>query len=339
MNAKYNNCSFKEIWQKIANSSKVLLLSHVRPDGDAIGSSVALLNFLIKMGHDVSVIVPNDYPDFLKWMKNDELIINYSNSKNESQEKIKNASLIFCLDFNNLNRINELGDYISDSKAKKVLIDHHLDPIDFYDFKIHDVKASATAELVYNFLIELDSNAVDKDISEALYTGILTDTGSFKFSMSPKVHKIVSDLMIRGVDIGFINNKIYDSNSLDKLKLIGYALSEKLEVISNGNAAYIVLSRKDLKDHNFKKGDTEGLVNYALSISNVNMAVLIIETKERIKFSFRSIGQFSVNEFAKKYFNGGGHKNAAGGSLEDKLSVALEKFLKDISKYSKDLNY
>jgi phosphoesterase RecJ-like protein len=291
------------------------------------------------MGHDVSVIVPNDYPDFLKWMKNDELIINYSNSKNESQEKIKNASLIFCLDFNNLNRINELGDYISESKAKKVLIDHHLDPSDFYDFKIHDVKASATAELVYNFLIELDSNAVDKDISEALYTGILTDTGSFKFSMSPKVHKIVSDLMIRGVDIGFINNKIYDSNSLDKLKLIGYALSEKLEVISNGNAAYIVLSRKDLKDHNFKKGDTEGLVNYALSISNVNMAVLIIETKERIKFSFRSIGQFSVNEFAKKYFNGGGHKNAAGGSLEDKLSVALEKFLKDISKYSKDLNY
>ena len=285
------------------------------------------------------VIVPNDYPDFLKWMKNDELIINYSNSKNESQEKIKNASLIFCLDFNNLNRINEIGVYISDSKAKKVLIDHHLDPSDFYDFKIHDVKASATAELVYNFLIELDSNAVDKDISEALYTGILTDTGSFKFSMSPKVHKIVSDLMIRGVDIGFINNKIYDSNSLDKLKLIGYALSEKLEVISNGNAAYIVLSRKDLKDHNFKKGDTEGLVNYALSISNVNMAVLIIETKERIKFSYRSIGQFSVNEFAKKYFNGGGHKNAAGGSLEDKLSVALEKFLKDISKYSKDLNY
>tara|TARA_B100001758_G_scaffold25239_1_gene17608 strand:- start:1281 stop:2273 length:993 start_codon:yes stop_codon:yes gene_type:complete len=329
----------QELKNLLSAKQNVVITTHVNPDGDAIGSSVALLNFFIKMGHDVSVIVPNDYPDFLKWMKNDELIINYSNSKNESQEKIKNASLIFCLDFNNLNRINELGDYISDSKAKKVLIDHHLDPSDFYDFKIHDVKASATAELVYNFLIEIDSNAVDKDISEALYTGILTDTGSFKFSMSPKVHKIVSDLMIRGVDIGFINNKIYDSNSLDKLKLIGYALSEKLEVISNGNAAYIVLSRKDLKDHNFKKGDTEGLVNYALSISNVNMAVLIIETKERIKFSFRSIGQFSVNEFAKKYFNGGGHKNAAGGSLEDKLSVALEKFLKDISKYSKDLNY
>lgn len=329
----------RELKNLLSSKQNVVITTHVNPDGDAIGSSVALFNFLIKMGHNVSVIVPNDYPDFLKWMKNDELIINYSNSKNESQEKIKNASLIFCLDFNNLNRINDLGDYISESNAKKVLIDHHLDPSDFYDYKIHDVKASATAELVYNFLIELDSNAVDKDISEALYTGILTDTGSFKFSMSPKVHKIVSDLMSRGVDIGFINNKIYDSNSLDKLKLIGYALSEKLEVISNGNAAYIVLSRKDLKDHNFKKGDTEGLVNYALSIINVNMAVLIIETKERIKFSFRSIGQFSVNEFAKEYFNGGGHKNAAGGSLEDKLSVALEKFLKDISKYSKDLNY
>ena len=329
----------QELKNLLSAKQNVVITTHVNPDGDAIGSSVALLNFLIKMGHDVSVIVPNDYPDFLKWMKSDELIINFSNSKNESQDKIEKASLIFCLDFNNLSRINELGDYISESKAKKILIDHHLDPSSFYDFKIHDVKASATAELVYEFLIYLDSSAIDKDISEALYTGILTDTGSFKFSMSPKVHTIVADLMRRGVDISFINNKIYDSNSLDKLKLIGYALSEKLEVISNGNAAYIVLSRKDLKDHNFKKGDTEGLVNYALSISDVNMAVLIIETKERIKFSFRSIGEFSVNEFAKKYFNGGGHKNAAGGSLEDKLSVALEKFLKDISKYSKDLNY
>ena len=329
----------QELKNLLSSKQNVVITTHVNPDGDAIGSSVALFNFLMKMGHDVSIIVPNDYPDFLKWMKSDELIINFSNSKNESQDKIEKASLIFCLDFNNLSRINELGDYISESKAKKILIDHHLDPSSFYDFKIHDVKASATAELVYEFLIYLDSSAIDKDISEALYTGILTDTGSFKFSMSPKVHTIVADLMRRGVDISFINNKIYDSNSLDKLKLIGYALSEKLEVISNGNAAYIVLSRKDLKDHNFKKGDTEGLVNYALSISNVNMAVLIIETKERIKFSFRSIGQFSVNEFAKKYFNGGGHKNAAGGSLEDKLSVALEKFLKDISKYSKDLNY
>ena len=329
----------QEIKKILSSKQNIVITTHVNPDGDAIGSSIALLNFLIKQGHNTSIIVPNDYPDFLKWMKNDELIINFSNSKKEAQDKIDNSSLIFCLDFNNLSRINELGNHIAKSKSKKILIDHHLEPSEFYDFKIHDVNASATAELIYDFLVELDSSLIDKDISEAIYTGILTDTGSFKFSMSSKVHQIVADLMDRGININFINNKIYDSNSLDKLKLIGYALSEKLEVISNGNAAYIVLSRKDLLDHNFKKGDTEGLVNYALSITNVNMAVLIIETKERIKFSFRSIGKFSVNEFAKKYFNGGGHKNAAGGSLEDKLSVALEKFLKHISKYSIDLNY
>lgn len=329
----------QELKNLLSSKQSIVITTHVNPDGDAIGSSIALLNFLINKGHEVSIIVPNDYPDFLKWMKNDDLIINFSNSKAESLDKIKNATLIFCLDFNNLNRINELGDYISEANSKKILIDHHLDPSNFYDYKIHDIKASATAELVYDFLLDLDSGAIDKDISEAIYTGILTDTGSFKFSMSSKVHTIVADLMSRGVDISFINHKIYDSNSLDKLKLIGYALSEKLEVINNGNAAYIVLSRKDLKKHNFKKGDTEGLVNYALSIKKVNMAVLIIETKERIKFSFRSAGKFSVNEFAKKYFNGGGHKNAAGGSLEDKLSVALKKFLINISKYSKDLNY
>jgi len=329
----------QEIKKILSSKQNIVITTHVNPDGDAIGSSIALLNFLIKQGHNTSIIVPNDYPDFLKWMKNDELIINFSNSKKEAQDKIDNSSLIFCLDFNNLSRINELGDHIAKSNSKKILIDHHLEPSEFYDFKIHDVNASATAELVYDFLVELDSSLIDKDISEAIYTGILTDTGSFKFSMSSKVHQIVADLMDRGININFINNKVYDSNSLDKLKLIGYALSEKLEVTFNGNVAYIVLSRKDLLDHNFKKGDTEGLVNYALSITNVNMAVLIIETKERIKFSFRSIGKFSVNEFAKKYFNGGGHKNAAGGSLEDKLSVALEKFLKHISKYSIDLNY
>ena len=318
---------------------KIVITTHVNPDGDAIGSSLALYNFLTKMGHDVNVIVPNDFPDFLKWINNTDKVINYSNSREESENIIKNSSVIFCLDFNNLSRINEMGEYISGSDAKKVLIDHHLEPVNFYDFKIHDTNASATAELVYEFLNNLDAELIDKNISEALYTGILTDTGSFKFSTTSKVHRIVGDLLEKGIDINKINKAIYDSNSYDKIKLMGYALSEKLKLAVGNNVAYIVLSRQDLLDHNFKKGDTEGLVNYALSIVNVNVAVLIIETKERIKFSFRSSGSFSVNEFARKYFNGGGHKNAAGGSLEDKLSVALNKFLENISKYSKDLNY
>ena len=168
----------------------------------------------------------------------------------------------------------------------------------------------------------------------------MTDTGSFKFpSTSSRVHRVVAELIDKGAEINKIHNMIYDNNSLDKLKLMGFSLSQKLEIISNGNVAYIVLSRKDLTDYNYKKGDTEGLVNYALSISRVNMATLIIETKEKIKFSFRSVGEFSVNQFARDYFNGGGHKNAAGGSLEDKLSVALDKFLDSVYKCSNELNY
>ncbi len=329
-----------EIKEILSSPQNIIVTTHVNPDGDAIGSSLALKIFLDKLGHNTNVIVPNDYPEFLKWMKNNDSIINFSSSKSLSQNLIEESDVIFCLDFNNLDRINDLGKLISNSLSKKILIDHHLEPDNFYDFKIHDVKASATAELIYDLLIELDSTLVDKDISECIYTGILTDTGSFKFSStSSKVHRIVADLIDRGVNISSICNKIYDTNSIDKLKLIGYSLSQKLELTCDGRVAYIVLSRQDLIDHNFKKGDTEGLVNYALSMSNVNMATLIIETKERIKFSFRSIGNFSVNKFARDHFNGGGHKNASGGSLEDKLSVALDKFLESIPKYSKDLNY
>ena len=297
-------------------------------------------NFLDKLGHNTHVIVPNDYPEFLKWMKSNNSIINFSSSKSLSQNLVKDSDIIFCLDFNNLNRINDLGELINDSSSKKVLIDHHLEPDNFYDFKIHDVEASATAELIYDLLIDLDSSLIDKDISECIYTGILTDTGSFKFSStSSKVHKIVADLIDRGINISDISNKIYDNNSIDKLKLIGFSLSQKLELTCDGRVAYIVLSRQDLIDHNFKKGDTEGLVNYALSIKNVNFASIIIEEKELIKFSFRSVGRFSVNDFAKNHFNGGGHKNAAGGRLDENLDVALSKFLKLVRENKQKLIY
>ena len=194
--------------------------------------------------------------------------------------------------------------------------------------------------MVYELIQFINPDFIDRHIAECIYTGILTDTGSFKFpSTSSRVHRVVANLIDKGAEINKIHNMIYDNNSLDKLKLMGFSLSQKLEIISNGNVAYIVLSRKDLTDYNYKKGDTEGLVNYALSISRVNMATLIIETKEKIKFSFRSVGEFSVNQFARDYFNGGGHKNAAGGSLEDKLSVALDKFLDSVYKCSNELNY
>ena len=330
----------KDIKDLLLDKSKILITTHVNPDGDAIGSSLGLYNFLIKLGHEVIVVVPNDYPDYLKWMKSDKKILNFYDNTDKVQELINDIQIIFCLDFNNLSRINELGKLIEKSNAKKVLIDHHLNPDDFYDFKYHDVNASATAELVYDLISYIDDDLIDKDISDCIYTGILTDTGSFRFSSTTsKVHRIIAKLLDTGVKSEKIGKKIYESNSFDKLKLLGYSLSEKLEIICNGKVACIVLTRKDLLNHNYRKGDTEGIVNYALSILGVNMAVLIIETKDRIKFSFRSSGNFSVNKFANKYFNGGGHKNAAGGSIEDKLSVALNIFLKSVSKNEKQLNY
>ena len=330
----------KDIKDLLLDKSKILITTHVNPDGDAIGSSLGLYNFLIKLGHEVIVVVPNDYPDYLKWMKSDKKILNFSDNTDKVQELINDIQIIFCLDFNNLSRINELGKLIEKSNAKKVLIDHHLNPDDFYDFKYHDVNASATAELVYDLISYIDDDLIDKDISDCIYTGILTDTGSFRFSSTTsKVHRIIAKLLDEGVKSEKIGKKIYESNSFDKLKLLGYSLSEKLEIICNGKVAYIVLTRKDLLNHNYRKGDTEGIVNYALSILGVNMAVLIIETKDRIKFSFRSSGNFSVHKFANKYFRGGGHKNAAGGSIEDKLSVALNIFLKSVSKNEKQLNY
>ncbi len=330
----------KDIKDLLLDKSKILITTHVNPDGDAIGSSLGLYNFLIKLGHEVIVVVPNDYPDYLKWMKSDKKILNFSDNTDKVQNLINDIQIIFCLDFNNLSRINELGKLIEKSNAKKVLIDHHLNPDHFYDFKYHDVNASATAELVYDLISYIDDNLIDKDISDCIYTGILTDTGSFRFSSTTsKVHRIIAKLLDAGVKSEKIGKKIYESNSFDKLKLLGYSLSEKLEIICNGKVAYVVLTRKDLLNHNYRKGDTEGIVNYALSILGVNMAVLIIETKDRIKFSFRSSGNFSVNKFANKYFNGGGHKNAAGGSIEDKLSVALNIFLKSVTKNEKQLNY
>ena len=330
----------EKLFDLLSVKQNIVITTHVNPDGDAIGSSLALYNFLLKYTHKVSVIIPNEYPDFLSWMKGKDKMVVYSKSKNKANSLIKNSSIIFCLDFNNLARINDLGEIINKSKSKKVLIDHHLDPVNFYDFAIHNDKASATAELVYEFIENMDIKFLDKDIAECLYAGILTDTGSFKFpSTSSKVHRIVADLIDIGANTSKVHELIYDTNSIDRLQLVGYSLSKKLKLTGNKKAAYIVLKRDDLLNFNFKKGDTEGLVNYVLSIKGVNMATLIIETKERVKFSFRSIGNFSVNELARKNFNGGGHKNAAGGSLEDKLSVALKKFLNVISKNKNLLNY
>tara|TARA_B100001996_G_scaffold373866_1_gene351796 strand:+ start:700 stop:1590 length:891 start_codon:yes stop_codon:yes gene_type:complete len=296
---------------------------------------------LIKQKHKVYVIVPNDYPDFLTWMKGNANVIVYNKEKNKANKLILNSDLIFCLDFNSLERIFDLGEIINLSSSKKILIDHHPNPTKFYDYSLHSSKAAATCELIYDFINLMGPmKDLDKPIAECLYAGIMTDTGSFKFSStSSKVHRIVADLIDKGADVNKIHRLIYDNNTINKLKLLGFSISKRLNFMEEYNTAYFVLNRNDLKRFRYKKGDTEGLVNYALSIKNVNLASIIIEDKDFIKFSFRSIGKFSVNDFAKKHFNGGGHKNAAGGRLDENLDVALSKFLKLIRENKTKLIY
>ena len=325
---------------KLAEPKKIVITTHQNPDADALGSSLGLYNYLIKFNHQVTVISPTEYPEFLFWMKgNDEVLIYSDESKHQVQHLIDDADMIFCLDFSSLNRINELGELVGASSASKVLIDHHLDPEDFAEFTLWSTQAAATAELVYDLIEMLGTiDYIDQDIAECLYAGIMTDTGSFKHpSTTAKVHTIVSHLMEHGANVSKVNNLIYDNNTVNRLKFIGFVLSERLYVLEKLHVAYIVLSAQDMQKFNLKTGDTEGLVNYALSIKGIKMAAIIMDKGGLIKMSFRSVGDFSVNEFAQNNFNGGGHKNAAGGASNMTLEETKDKFLTEINKHKEQL--
>jgi phosphoesterase RecJ-like protein len=320
--------SFREA---ISRPQRIVITTHIKPDADALGSSLGLANYLVSKGHDVQVITPTNYPVFLNWMSgNDDVLIFKDGGEDQSAKLVANADFIFCLDFSSLSRIEELGALVQQSAAKKVLIDHHLDPEDFADFSLWDTKAAATAELVYELIKQLDDlNAITPGIADSLYAGIMTDTGSFKHSStSSNVHRIVADLIDRGANVSMVSKLIYDNNSLSRLKLIGFALADRLTVFDNLKVAYMTLSKDDLKRFEYQTGDTEGLVNYALSIKGIAMAAIIIEREDQVKMSFRSFGDVAVNDLAREYFNGGGHKNAAGGSSKDSLEATVAKFRK-----------
>lgn len=317
--------------EAISRPQRIVITTHIKPDADALGSSLGLSNYLTSKGHEVQVITPTNYPVFLNWMSgNDGVLIFRDGGEAQSAELVANADLIFCLDFSSLNRIEELGALVQQSTAKKALIDHHLDPEDFADFTLWDTKAAATAELVYELIRQLDDlDKITPGIADCLYAGIMTDTGSFKHSStSSNVHRIVADLIDRGANISVVSKLIYDNNSLSRLKLIGFALADRLTVFDNLKVAYITLSDEDLKRFNYQTGDTEGLVNYALSIKGIAMAAIIIEREDKVKLSFRSFGNVAVNDLAKEYFQGGGHKNAAGGASDDTLEETVAKFRK-----------
>lgn len=305
-----------KLHQFLATPRKIVITTHHKPDGDALGSSLALMHYLNKKEvHVVNIISPTDYPEFLEWLPGNNAVINFEKERNKSLKLIEEADLFFCLDFNKLYRINELGDHIGKSNAPKVLIDHHLEKDDFAIYNFWNTKACSTAELVYQFIVDSgDADLIDQEIATCIYTGILTDTNGFRVpTTSPYIHRVAAQLMEKNIDHTSIYSRIYESFSETKLRLFGFSITEKMEVFKEYKTAIIGLDAADLKKFHVKVGDTEGLVNFPLKINSVEMAVLIIQRPDQVKLSFRSKGDWDVNELAKQHFEGGGHKNAAGG--------------------------
>lgn len=322
--------------QLLNQPKKIVITTHHKPDGDALGSSLGLYNYLIQQGHHAKVITPTDYPDFLCWMPGNEEVIIYTDNIELSAQLVAEAEIIFCLDFNTLSRINELGELVRSSTAVKVMIDHHLEPEDFDNYRHWDIKACATAQLVYTFIAhELKrSDLISADVATCLYTGIMTDSGSFRLpNTTSTVHRIVADLIDAGAVNWRIHELVYNSSTETRLRFLGHCLSNKLEVMHEYNTAIITISRQELKDYEVVTGDTEGIVNYALSIAGIRLAALIVERTDRVKLSLRSKGEFPANEICKKYFNGGGHRNAAGGHSEKSLEQVVEQFKQLLPEY------
>lgn len=318
----------------LSSPRKIVITTHANPDADALGSTLGLFHFLDQLGHKVSPIVPNSYPDFLNWMEGNEKVINYEKKQVLSDQLLEEADLLFCLDFSGFGRIKNMREKASECGAKVALVDHHLNPEIEPDFNFWNDHSAATAELIYDLIDNFSGKqAITKEIAECLYAGIMTDTGSFKHSSTTsKIHRTVAELIDLGADVTKVSRLIYDTNSLHRLRFLGHALSQKLKVDETARVAYFVIGEDDFQDFNLKKGDTEGLVNYALSIKGIVVAAIIIDREGEIKLSFRSIGEFAVNKFAEEYFEGGGHKNAAGGISDLSLADTEKKFKELIDK-------
>jgi phosphoesterase RecJ-like protein len=325
--------------EQLSNRKEIVIIPHKNPDGDALGSCLGLKHFLDLMSHSCSVISPNDYPEFLEWIPGQEQIIKYNKSEEKSEKLLLEADLIFTLDFNSLSRIKPMDEILENCKATKIMIDHHEQPDDYADLMYSDPSLGSTCEMVYNLMEALDISLINKTIATCIYTGIMTDSGSFRFQSTTAVtHSIVSNLLDMGIDHTQIHNNIYDTYSFGRLQLLGKALTNLVKV-EPLNAVYITLSQEELTQCDFKKGDTEGFVNYGLSLDGIILAIILIEnTQEKIiKMSFRSKGKFNVNEFARKHFNGGGHHNAAGGVSHENLEVTTQKVHQTILQYKDQL--
>ncbi|WP_298555284.1 bifunctional oligoribonuclease/PAP phosphatase NrnA [uncultured Algibacter sp.] len=336
-----NKQDIASIKQLLSNKKKIVIVPHKNPDGDAIGSTLGLFHYLIKGNHEVSVITPNDYPKFLKWIPGNETILKYDTQTDVCKALIEKADIIFTLDFNAFHRTGNMETVLESSNAIKIMIDHHQAPDNYAKYTFSDITMSSTCEMVYHFIDMLgNTKMIDSDIATCLYVGIMTDTGSFRFrSTTSKTHTIVSKLIEHGANNNEIHNNIYDTNSYERLQLLGCALSN-LRIIPESRAAYITLTQDELQKYDYKKGDTEGVVNYGLSLNGVVLAAIFIEDRNEgiIKISLRSKGNFSVNEMSRAHFEGGGHTNAAGGKSHLSLEKTVEKFISILPTYNKALN-
>ncbi len=320
---------------------KIAILGHKNPDGDALGSTLALSLFLKKQGHDAQVIVPNDFPEFLKWLPQANSILVHEKDTETTEAFLNDADLIFTLDFNSFSRVGNLEPIMQKLSAPFVMIDHHQQPDNYATYQYSDVTISSTAQMVYHFIAFMDGlSTIDKDIATCIYTGIVTDTGSFRFSSTTSTtHNVAASLIDMGIDNAAIHQELFDNNSTHRMQLLGVAL-QNLVVLDKYKTAYITLSQKELDKYNFKKGDTEGFVNYALSIKNIVFAAIFIEHKSEkiVKISFRSIGKFSANEFARNHFEGGGHNNAAGGKSNLSLNETVSHFISKLQDHESQLS-
>ena len=319
-------------YKLIDKAERIVIVSHLSPDGDAIGSSLGLYHFLKAIDKESVIIVPNRFPNFLNWMAGSEDIVVYEEKNKEGQVLIASADLVIAVDFNDLKRIDGLKPLIEQSSAKKIMIDHHLYPGDFAHVTISHPSISSSSELVFRLICRMGYfQNINKECAEAIYTGMMTDTGGFSFnSQSPEIYHIISELLSKGINKDQIYQKVYNNYSADRMRLLGYCLSEKMKLYPEQRTAVIHLSLEELEHYNYQVGDTEGLVNVPLSIQGIDVSVFVKEDVKKVKLSFRSQGVIPVNQMAAEYFHGGGHLNAAGGESSLSLIETLEKLEKVI---------
>jgi bifunctional oligoribonuclease and PAP phosphatase NrnA len=330
----------KKVKEYLANPSRIVIVMHKSPDGDAVGSSLGLSHYLSRYSKKVDVITPDSFPDFLYWMRGTKKIINCKKNLSEAEHCIRSADIIFCLDFNSLSRIEDLGNVIKKSEAVKIMIDHHPQPEDFADLAFHDTAASSTAELVFDFINESgDAGKINQTIANCLYAGIMTDSGSFRYpSTTIHTHEVAAQLIARGAENSKVHQLIDDNNREARLRLTGYTLLEKMKILPEFASGFISLTLSDLKRFDYKEGDTEGFVNLPISVKGILFSALFTELPDgEIKISFRSRNKFDVNIFARKHFKGGGHQNASGGRSDLTMDETILKFLGLLSVYKNEL--